>query len=235
MLCAIKINNVKKLICTFCNSEGDRIKMNMKKLMSIGAMTLAITCCTSITTFAAENVGERKVAVSKIASKFYKGEKVINNVNITISTPIKDYATTKLTDEIKDLNIAEFNVNVGIKENLEKIIANKGNITTDPNLQKVKDFINEKLEEFIDASNDGTLAATVKEYIKVEKYGVLTTGKNMDGKVTVSLEDKSGNILLQVNSDDVKEVKGKLAEVNSWSELKEVIGNYFDINSALGK
>lgn len=209
--------------------------MNMKKLMSIGAMSLAITCCTSITTFAAENVGDRKVAVSKIASNFYKGEKVINNLNITISTPIKDYATTELISEIKDLNIAKFNVNLGIKENLEILMEDRGDLTTDDNLIKIKNFINEKLEDFIEASNNGELDTIVKQYINVGKYGVLTTGKNMEGKTTVSLQNTSGSILLQVNSDDVSEAKDKLTGVNSWSELKEVIGNYFDINSALGK
>lgn len=204
--------------------------MNMKKLMSICAMSLAITCCTSITIFAAENVGDRKAAVSNIATNFYKGEKVINNVNITISTPIKDYATKDLIDEIKDLGIAEFNVNVGIKENYAKLMEDRGDLTTNPNLQKVKDFINGKLEEFIDASNDGTLAATVKKYIKVQQYGVLTTGKNMEGKVTVSLEDKSGNILLQVNSDEVNEVKDKLTGVDSWGELNDIVKIYFGIN-----
>lgn len=211
--------------------------MNMKKLMSIGAMSLAITCCTSISTFAAESAegGNRKTAVSKIATNFYKGGKVINNVNITIDTPIKNYATDELINEIKDLKIADFDVNLGLKENFENIKANQDKITSEENLQKLKDFINVKLDEFIDASNNGTLAEKVNEYIKVENYGTLTVGKNMEDKVTVSLEDKSGNILIQVNSDDVNEVKAKLTGVDSWGELKELIGSYFDIDSVLGK
>lgn len=208
--------------------------MNMKKLMSIGAMSLAITCCTSITTFAAENVGNRKVAVSKIASNFYKEGKVVNKVNITITTPIKDYATPKLIEDIKGLNISEFNIDKGIKENLKTLMEDRGDLTTDDNLIKIKNFINARLEEFIDASNDGELDTIVKKYIKVENYGVLTTGKNMEGKTTVSLEDKSGKILLQVNSDEVNELKANLIGVNSWSQLKDFIGNYFDIDSVLG-
>lgn len=204
--------------------------MNMKKLMSICAMSLAITCCTSISTFAAEKATDNKnrnEVIGSIAVNFYKGGQVVNNLPIySDKTPISAYFTKTLIDEVKGKNIAPFDESKSAKENFGILMSEKNKYTSDENLKAIKSFVDEKLDEFIEADKAGNLDGVVKKYLKADSYGRLTTGKNMDGKSVVSLLDRSGNVILQISSENVYSVKNELKGVNSWTGLKAVLGNY---------
>ncbi|MBN1060014.1 hypothetical protein FC764_11465 [Clostridium botulinum] len=221
--------------------------MKIKKLMSICAMSLAVVCCTSVTTFAAQNSDARSDAAKKVTMNFWKEGYVIDGINININTPIKNYVTEDLLDFIKDLEIADFDTSKGIKENLEKISEKQAElkeagkldelIKNEENLMKIKDFVKDMLADYEDAANGDlkdkngkiiSLAECIKYDFNVDAYGNLTVGKNMNGKTTATLEDKRGNILFQVNSENIYNMKSELSGINSWSELKDWMKNYVD-------
>ena len=208
--------------------------MNTKKLMSICAMTLAITCCTSISTFAAEQATDNKnrnEVMGNIAINFYNGGQVVNNLPVySNKTPISAYFTQTLIDEVKGKNIAPFDENKSAKENFGTLMSDGDEYTSKEKLKEIKSFVNEKLDEFIKADKAGNLDTTVKKYLKADSYGRLTTGKNMDGKSVVSLLDRSGNVILQISSENVYSVKNELKNVSSWGQLKDVIGHYVNVD-----
>ncbi|MBN1066185.1 hypothetical protein [Clostridium botulinum] len=214
--------------------------MKIKKLMSICAMSLAVVCCTSVTTFAAQNTDARSDAAKKVTMNFWKEGYVIDGINININTPIKNYVTEDLLDFIKDLEIADFDTSKGIKENLEKISEKQAElkeagkldelIKNEENLMKIKDVVKDMLADYEDAANGDliSLADCIRADFNVDAYGTLTTGKNINGKTTATLEDRRGNILFQVNSENIYNMKKELSGINSWSDLKKWMKNYVD-------
>lgn len=207
--------------------------MKMKKLMSICAMSLAVVCCTSVTTFAAQNNESRSKAAQQVAMNFWKNGYVIDGIKININTPINNYATNKLIGEFKGLGTeigVTFDETKGIKENLEKITEDKDKLKTEENLKTIKDFVKNKLTDYENKAKEGKLDDCIREDFKVNYYGTLTVGKNMNGKATATLEDKRGNILFQVNSENIYNMKSELSGINSWSDLKTWMSNYVDVS-----
>lgn len=206
--------------------------MKIKKLMSICAMSLAVVCCTSVTTFAAQNNESRNNAAKQVAMNFYHGERVFNDIKIDINTPIKDYVGKDLINEIKDLDITYvdsktkevkniLNENLGLKENLKILSEYQDELKTQDNLLAIKELVKCRLEDY----EYGNLAECIKCDFNTDKYGNLTVGKNMNGKTTVTLE-KSNKVLFQVNSQNIYNMKNELSGINSWSELKAWMKNY---------
>ncbi|MBN1069246.1 hypothetical protein DVW02_14805 [Clostridium botulinum] len=222
--------------------------MKMKKLMSICAMSLAVVCCTSVTTFAAQNNESRSNAAKKVAENFFNGGRVFDDININIKTPIKNYVEEDLINEIKDLNITYvdsennetkniLDENLGLNENLDILSEYQDQLKTNGNLETIKDFVKSKLTDYESAANGSlfddkdqtiSLADCIKCDFNVDAYGTLTVGKNMNGKATATLENKRGNILFQVNSENIYNMKNELSGINSWSKLKDWMKNYVD-------
>ncbi|NFO11356.1 hypothetical protein FDB29_09660 [Clostridium botulinum] len=210
--------------------------MKIKKLMSICAMSLAVVCCTSVTTFAVQNSDARSDAAKKVTMNFWKEGYVIDGINININTPIKNYATNKLIGEFKGLG-TKLGVTVdeakGIKENLEKITEDKDKLKTEENLKIIKDFVKHKLTDYENKSKEGKLDDCIRADFNVGTYGTLTVGKNMNGKATATLE-KNNKILFQVNSENIYNMKSELSGINSWSDLKNWMKNYVDDSTLNG-
>ena len=224
--------------------------MKMKKLLSIGALTLTLISCISIGASAAEVVGgqNKRDAMEAVVTKGLNGGQVLYGVNIKASTQVGNYLTTGFIDETNkfladnDLNVyfdAEENANVEwqikstdtlytIQKNIVKTLKSLDKDKKDAAVVEIKDYLLGKLNEFKDASqaSDAELVSKINEYFKVSKYGALTVGTNMDNAKTVSLV-KNNKILAQVNTNNVYKVADKLEAVNSYDELKDLILGYY--------
>lgn len=216
--------------------------MKMKKILSIGALALTITTCTSMSAFAAETAGStsRNEAAKEIAMNAYKGEKVVNNLNITVNTSVNSYAKQPLIDIVigcvnekitnKDVqkDVADtiqkgYEKGKGFKAIFDSLVTiNKGNdITTNDTFDAAKDAMEDILVEFEDANDAGTLDKTINKYFKVEALnGTLTYGKNSNDKLVVTLE-RNGQVILQVSSENVYALEKEIREnIHNWSDLK---------------
>lgn len=224
--------------------------MKMKKLLSIGALTLTLVSCISIGASAAEVVGgeNKRDAMEAVVTKGLNGGQVLYGVNIKASTQVGNYLTTGFIDETNkfladnDLNVyfdAEENANVEwqikstdtlytIQKNIVKTLKSLDKDKKDAAVVEIKDYLLGKLNEFKDASqaSDAELVSKINEYFNVKKYGALTVGTNMDNAKTVSLV-KNNKILAQVNTNNVYKVSDKLEAVNSYDELKDLILGYY--------
>lgn len=221
--------------------------MKMKQLLSIGALTLTLVTCTSMSVFAAEAVGSRNEAAKNVAIKAWAGkENVINDVNITINTPVNKYATQELINKVKacvetsieDKALAT-KVNEKIQvmykdgegakkifEALQDINQTEGDITTDATFDAAKATLQSMLNEFVDANgkSNAELEKLIKKYFKVSSYGTLEYGKNSDNRRVVTLI-KSSKIVFQVSSENVYNLKDELENrINSWSDLNDYFG-----------
>lgn len=222
--------------------------MKMKQLLSIGALALTLVTCTSMSVFAAEAVGSRNEAAKNVAIKAWAGkENVINDVNITINTPVNKYATQELINKVKacvetsieDKALAT-KVNEKIQvmykdgegakkifEALQDINQTEGDITTDATFDAAKATLQSMLNEFVDANgkSNADLDKLIKTYFNVPpSYGRLEYGKNSNNRRVVTLI-KSSKIVFQVSSENVYNLKDELENrINSWSDLKDYFG-----------
>lgn len=220
--------------------------MKMKQLLSIGALTLTLVTCTSMSVFAAEAVGSRNEAAKNVAINAWKGQNVINNVSINANTAVNKYATQALIDKVKacvetsieDKALAKkvndkiqemYNSGKGAKEifeALQDINQTEGDITTDATFDAAKAALQSMLNEFVDANgkSNAELEKLIKKYFKVSSYGTLEYGKNSDNRRVVTLI-KSSKIVFQVSSENVYNLKDELENrINSWSDLKDYFG-----------
>lgn len=221
--------------------------MKMKQLLSIGALTLTLVTCTSMSVFAAEAVGSRNEAAKNVAIKAWAGkENVINDVNITINTPVNKYATQELINKVKACvetsikdKVLATKVNEKIQvmykdgkgakeifEALQDINQTEGDITTDATFDAAKAALQSMLNEFVDANgkSNAELSAMIKTYFNVSPYGTLEYGKNSNNRRVVTLK-KGSKIVFQVSSENVYNLKDELEnKINSWSDLKDYFG-----------
>lgn len=217
--------------------------MKMKQLLSIGALTLTLVTCTSMSVFAAEAVGSRNEAAKNVAINAWKGQNVINNVSINANTAVNKYATQALIDKVKacvetsieDKALAKkvndkiqemYNSGKGAKEifeALQDINQTEGDITTDATFDAAKAALQSMLNEFVDANgkSNAELSAMIKTYFNVSPYGTLEYGKNSNNRRVVTLK-KGSKIVFQVSSENVYNLKDELEnKINSWSDLKD--------------
>ncbi|ALP91637.1 hypothetical protein HMPREF1084_03360 [Clostridium butyricum 60E.3] len=220
--------------------------MKMKQLLSIGALTLTLVTCTSMSVFAAEAVGSRNEAAKNVAINAWKGQNVINNVSINANTAVNKYATQALIDKVKacvetsieDKALAKkvndkiqemYNSGKGAKEifeALQDINQTEGDITTDATFDAAKAALQSMLNEFVDANgkSNAELSAMIKTYFNVSPYGTLEYGKNSNNRRVVTLK-KGSKIVFQVSSENVYNLKDELEnKINSWSDLKDYFG-----------
>ncbi|GEQ22151.1 hypothetical protein CBU02nite_26570 [Clostridium butyricum] len=221
--------------------------MKMKQLLSIGALTLALVTCTSMSVFAAEAVGSRNEAAKNVAINAWEGQNVINNVSINANTAVNKYATQALIDKVKacvetsieDKALAKkvndkiqemYKSGKGAKEifeALQDINQTEGDITTDATFDAAKAALQSMLNEFVDANgrSNADLDKLIKTYFNVSpSYGRLEYGKNSNNRRVVTLK-KGSKIVFQVSSENVYNLKDELEnKINSWSDLKDYFG-----------
>lgn len=221
--------------------------MKMKQLLSIGALTLTLVTCTSMSVFAAEAVGSRNEAAKNVAINAWKGQNVINNVSINANTAVNKYATQALIDKVKacvetsieDKALAKkvndkiqemYKSGKGAKEifeALQDINQTEGDITTDATFDAAKAALQSMLNEFVDANgkSNADLDKLIKTYFNVSpSYGRLEYGKNSNNRRVVTLK-KGSKIVFQVSSENVYNLKDELEnKINSWSDLKDYFG-----------
>ncbi|MGG7152322.1 hypothetical protein ACQPUR_16970 [Clostridium neonatale] len=206
--------------------------MKKNRLLSLGAMALAISCATSVSASAAEynkTPGQAKEAIIKMAEKAYKGEKVINGLNITVNTPITDYATGNLTKEMDkladELGLTGFDYSRGLKDNFLIARSQSATLTeNDKNLLTIKNYLNTKLGDFISANEEGQGCEYVRTYIKVSKYGTLKAGFTGEGENAVALL-KNGQIIGIIGNDELQKVQNQLDRVETWDQLINFLNN----------
>ena len=222
--------------------------MKMKQLLSIGALTLTLVTCTSMSVFAAEAVGSRNEAAKNVAINAWNEQNVINNVSINANTAVNKYAKQALIDKVKacvetsiqDKALAD-EVNKTIQnmyedgkgakeifEALQEINQTKGSdITTDETFYVAKATLESMLNEFVIANEKGNsdLDKLIKTYFNVSpSYGRLEYGKNSNNRRVVTLK-KGSKIVFQVSSENVYNLKDELEnKINSWSDLKDYFG-----------
>lgn len=221
--------------------------MKMKQLLSIGALTLTLVTCTSMSVFAAEAVGSRNEAAKNVAINAWKGQNVINKVSIDANTAVNKYAKQALIDKVKacvetsieDKALAKkvndkiqemYKSGKGAKEifeALQDINQTEGDITTDATLDAAKAALQSMLNEFVDANgkSNADLDKLIKTYFNVSpSYGRLEYGKNSNNRRVVTLK-KGSKIVFQVSSENVYNLKDELEnKINSWSDLKDYFG-----------
>ncbi|MDO5517454.1 MAG: hypothetical protein Q4F66_07850, partial [Clostridium sp.] len=184
--------------------------MKIKKILSIGALALTITTCTSMSIFAAEYAGTttRNQAAKEIAINAYFGGEIVNNLGITVKTPVKSYVKqpliTKITDCVKngitDTAVKEkvaktiqdgYDNGDGFKKILDSIVSINDeagiDITTDETFNAAKTAMEDMLKEFDTEYHKGKLDTTITKYFKVKELGAeLSYGKNSNDRLVVS-------------------------------------------------
>lgn len=217
--------------------------MKMKKLLSIGALTLTLITCTSMSAFAAEAVGNRNEAAKSIAINAWKEKNIINNIDINAKTAVNKYAKQTLIDKVKvcvegaieDKALAKkvnntiqtmYDNGAGAKDIFEKLmdINAEKDITNDATFDAAKAALEDMLAEFVAANKKGTLDSTIKQYFNVSKYGTLEYGRNSNNRRVVTLK-RGSSILLQVSSENVYNLQHELENrIHSWADLKDYFG-----------
>lgn len=217
--------------------------MKMRKLLSIGALTLTLTTCTSMSAFAAEAVGNRNEAAKSIAINAWKEKNIINNIDINAKTAVNKYAKQTLIDKVKvcvegaieDKALAKkvnntiqtmYDNGAGAKDIFEKLmdINAEKDITNDATFDAAKAALEDMLAEFVAANKKGTLDSTIKQYFNVSKYGTLEYGRNSNNRRVVTLK-RGSSILLQVSSENVYNLQHELENrIHSWADLKDYFG-----------
>ena len=208
--------------------------MKMKKLISIGALVLTITTCTSVNAFASTSTSIKHEALQSFIKNGLDGENefIFNRLNINAHTPIGNYLTDNFISEANEI-LKDYEVKIESNDNYYKVqkkIALKIRTLNEEQktkaLGEIKTFLNTKLDSFLNL-NDSDLKSKVNDYFKASSYGTLTVGRNSNNNRTVTLEDKNGNVLIQVNSSHVYRAKAKLDSVNTYGELKKLILSYY--------
>ena len=217
--------------------------MKMRKLLSIGALTLTLTTCTSMSAFAAEAVGNRNEAAKSIAFNAWKEKNIINNIDINAKTAVNKYAKQTLIDKVKvcvegaieDTELAKevnntiqtkYDNGAGAKDIFEALmdINAEKDITNDDTFKAAKTSLEDMLAEFVAANEKGTLDSTIKQYFNVSKYGTLEYGRNSNNRRVVTLK-RGSSILLQVSSENVYNLQHELENrIHSWADLKDYFG-----------
>ncbi len=223
--------------------------MKMKKLLSIGALTLAIATCTTIGASAADVAGRdnKRQAMQSIVTNGLNGGKVFNDISISAKTEVGNYLTDTFINETNEfLKNNELNTYVDennnlvtwkieetdnlyvVQKNIVKTLRTLNKEQKDEAVYSIKKYLLSKLEQFENASSESNaeLVETINKYFKTTKYGTLTVGINSDNAKTVTLV-KSGKIVAQVNTSNVYKVADKLNSIETYEDLKNLILEYY--------
>ena len=222
--------------------------MKMRKLLSIGALTLAVVSCTSIGASATEVAGQanKKQAMQAMVTNGLNGGNPFNAVPINAKTSVGNYLTAdfikEVNTELQDKGLNKYTENgqektwevnpkdnyYAIQKNIAKTIRSLDVEKRNQALKDIKDYLQKKLKDFEDASSksDEALKGEVTKYLIVPSGSTLTVGSNSDNLRVVSLE-KNGKIIAQINSGNVYKAAEKLDSVENYEQLKSLIMTYY--------
>lgn len=223
--------------------------MKMKKLLSIGALTLAIATCTTIGASAADVAvrDNKRQAMQSIVTNGLNGEEVFNDISISAKTEVGNYLTDTFINETNEfLKNNELNTYLDennnlvtwkieetdnlyvVQKNIVKTLRILNKEQKDEAVYSIKKYLLSKLEQFENASSESNakLVETINKYFKTTKNETLTVGINSDNAKTVTLV-KSGKIVAQVNTSNVYKVADKLNSIETYEDLKNLILEYY--------
>ncbi|MGN0145375.1 MAG: hypothetical protein ACI398_10340, partial [Clostridium sp.] len=89
----------------------------------------------------------------------------------------------------------------------------------------IKYMLLDKLEELRGCDINSEIIELLNEIISIDKHGKVTIGTNSNNSKTISLEDKSGNIIVQVNSEQINKVIDKVESIESYDDLVRIFNN----------
>jgi hypothetical protein len=216
--------------------KGDRIKMKMKKLLSMGAIGLVLACSTSIgasatTTFTED---QQEEILTALIGTYMDGGDAVKNLDINEDTAVSsifnedsDYYVT-LSDKLDDYT--EGNV-------LLTLVDNEGTVGTvlstslvyiasnEDNFDEYKSIFTTLAEKVMDINDTEDATDRQEKEEKVidmidSSYGTVKFGKNSDGETTVSLEDGDQQIL-QLSYSDAETLIDLFSDYDTYTEFKE--------------
>lgn len=203
--------------------------MKMKKLLSIGAISLVLASSTSIGASAAEMPSKTDMIIKIIANQYINGE----NETGLLTGVDKD---TKIGTVVNDSVINAAEVNFGSYKTVDKVLTkfekNK-DYTVVQILQKATkdaatfekfkaDFIKIATKvQAMDAKTGSDRESSEKQVIAIvkayDKNLAVTFGKDSTGKTTASVY-KAGTMLIQFTYDDVQKVIDKVNDF-TWNDV----------------
>jgi hypothetical protein len=208
--------------------KGDKIKMKIKKLLSMGALGLVLTCSTSVGASAA-TIPNNTDIIQIFVNQYENG---INPIGV-LSGVNKD---TKLGDVVNDDVLTEIGSELSnhpyVSIILDQIYRNKDNTigtvlnqifadeVTFSNYKSKFIEIAEKVQAMDAKVGVERIAAEQKAIDIVKAYNEsfnVTFGKDSLGKTTASIE-KDGQVLIQLNSDNLQTVIDRVKNL-TWADV----------------
>lgn len=213
--------------------------MKLKKILAVTAIALSVTSIVPTIANAVESKGDQKAAFKSIIKNGADGNKIVNNLSITANTKIRDYLTDEFIKEINSViqltslgqgnnavtvlgtdNLYDIQNKLLIKQREYKTESDKEQLYQD--FKTIKQAVLDKLESIKGNSND-EIIKKVEKIVKYQKYGhALTVGTNSDNAKVISLEDRFGNIVLQVSSSELNQVIDKVESINNYNDLSDI-------------
>lgn len=214
--------------------KGDKIKMKMRKILSMSALSLVVVCSTSIGALAAETQTTNKtdLLIKMLATQYISGTNQTGlftgvKADTKIGTVVTDTFASEVKDTFKDSEVAnkamtkfENNKDATVKEVLQKATSSQ------ENFERFKaDFIEiaekvqamDKLKDDTDrADAEGKVIAIVNAY---DKSLSVAFGKDAEGRTSAVIK-KSGKTIIQLNSEDLQKVIDK-ANNFTWDDFND--------------
>ena len=209
--------------------------MKIKKLLSIGALGLVLACSTSIGAFAAERPTNEQIKADMI--NMFLNSKDPLNYSVNASTKVGNIINiTKLQEDINKYGFgaqtyATLNEAVGLIDSSKTVVENvKKIVVTLSKEDKLDDLLTES-RNLMDVlrkieNTDGKVKADIENDIKALVKGSnstldVTFGKNIDGKITMSIT-QGNQIILQLNSGNAYSINNSLGtnadKLNKYAE-----------------
>jgi len=209
--------------------------MKIKKLLSIGALGLVLACSTSIGASAAERPTNEQIKADMI--NMFLNSKDPLNYSVNASTKVGNIINiTKLQDDINKYGFgaqtyATLNEAVGLIDSSKTVVENvKKIVVTLSKEDKLDDLLTES-RNLMDVlrtieNTDGKVKADIENDIKALVKGSnstldVTFGKNIDGKITMSIT-QGNQIILQLNSGNAYSINNSLGtnadKLNKYAE-----------------
>ncbi|WP_155772781.1 hypothetical protein [Clostridium beijerinckii] len=220
--------------------KGDKIKMKMRKILSMSALSLVVACSTSIGALAAETQTTSKtdLLIGMLAKQYISGTNQTGlfegvKADTKINTVVTDKFISEVKDNFKDSEVAnkaltkfENNKDATVKEVLQKATSSEDNFN-----RFKADFIEiaEKVQAMDDLEGTDRANAEKKVINIVKAYNKslsVTFGKDAEGRTSATIKIfESGKTIIQLNSDDLQNVIDK-ADKFTWNDLNDLRDKY---------
>lgn len=216
--------------------KGDKIKMKMRKILSMSALSLVVACSTSIGALAAETQTTSKtdLLIKMLATQYLEGTNptgLFEGVkgDTPISTVVTDKFIGNVKNTFKDSEVAneaikkfENNKDATIADILHKATSSQENF-----YRFEDDFIEiaEKVQDMDDLEGTDRADAEKKVINIVNAYNSnlsVAFGKDAEGRTSATIKNlQSGKTIIQLNSDDLQKVIDK-AKNFTWDDFNDL-------------